>query len=119
MIVEGCDILLDVNQVFVRQGTHRSACLRICLLFVKQDTNHSACLHICLLCVRQDMHHFLSAYMFLVCQTRYGTDRSACPHVFSCLRLLNYRTLFSLWILKIYLVSLCIGAVVSSPSMSA
>lgn len=22
MIVEGCDILLDVNQVFVRQGNH-------------------------------------------------------------------------------------------------
>ena len=29
MIVEGCDILLDVNQVFVRQGT----LLQVCLLF--------------------------------------------------------------------------------------
>lgn len=39
MIVEGCDILLDVNQVFVRQGrllgshsAHRSVCLHLCLL---------------------------------------------------------------------------------------
>ena len=34
MIVEGCDILLDVNQVFVRQGT---------LIQVSEDNNFHSC----------------------------------------------------------------------------
>ena len=37
MIVEGCDILLDVNQTFVRQGTQET-CLKIIFVLDPQQS---------------------------------------------------------------------------------